>query len=437
MKHKKASLKFTIAGAALLAVLALPLAAYAQTQAVFGGTPPVVQLSAGLYHSCALLSDGSVQCWGGNAYGQATNQAGPFIQISAGNLHTCGLKSWGSVVCWGSNFFGQASYQAGPFTQVTAGMENTCGVKTNGDLYCWGDVGNRVYGVETGPFTQADISAYHACAITPSLSATPSRPAGVHCWGSDSFGDVADHFGNYTQITVGGYHNCALWLTGNVDCWGSNLYGQSSPPHDYDFFQVSAGHLFTCGIQSNYSVACWGYNFYGQVSDRPPITSKFNQVAAGYGHACATDGYHVSCWGRNDHGQATPALCLGDCGPPRTMFSFQGWYPPLAPEQADPTLNAAEAGSAAPLKFSLGGNKGTDVIQAGYPASRQMACDQFEPMSAWEPVQSAGNHGLSFEMQSETYTYVWKTDRTWAGTCRVLALKLADGTEHLAGFRFR
>jgi hypothetical protein len=64
---------------------------------------------------------------------------------------------------------------------------------------------------------------------------------------------------------------------------------------------------------------------------------------------------------------------------------FEGFYPPVAPA---PALNAVKAGSAVPLKFSLGGDY-----------------------------------------------YVWKTENGWAGSCRYLSLRLVDGTEHRAAFQ--
>ena len=97
------------------------------------------QVSAGGYHSCGLKNDGSVDCWGYNGNGQATDQAGPFTQVSAGEFHSCGLKSDGSVDCWGYNGNGQATDQAGPFTQVSAGGYHSCGLRSDDNVDCWGD----------------------------------------------------------------------------------------------------------------------------------------------------------------------------------------------------------------------------------------------------------------------------------------------------------
>jgi hypothetical protein len=95
------------------------------------------------------------------------------------------------------------------------------------------------------------------------------------------------------------------------------------------------------------------------------------------------------------------------------------------------------AGRSVPLKFSLGGDKGLDVVEAGWPASRPLECATMDPSGELQPVQPAGRSGLSYDPATDTYTYVWKTDQTWTGTCRVLSLRLTDGTEQLAAFSFR
>ena len=90
-----------------------------------------------------------------------------------------------------------------------------------------------------------------------------------------------------------------------------------------------------------------------------------------------------------------------------------------------------------PLKFSLGGDKGLAVIAAGFPASVQFDCATHEPGSDGAATKLAGRSGLSYDAASGAYTYVWKTERAWAGTCRALVLKLADDTWHMAAFRFK
>ncbi len=54
-----------------------------------------------------------------------------------------------------------------------------------------------------------------------------------------------------------------------------------------------------------------------------------------------------------------------------------------------------------------------------------------------EQTLTAGNSSLSYDASSDQYTYVWKTDSSWAGTCRQLVIQLNDGTVHRASFRLK
>lgn len=117
------------------------------------------------------------------------------------------------------------------------------------------------------------------------------------------------------------------------------------------------------------------------------------------------------------------------------FFAFQGFF---APVQNRPAVNAARAGQAVPVKFSLGGDEGLDIFAAGFPLSEPLACPGApDGDSTEEPTFTAGQSVLSYDTETDTYTYVWKTSRDWAGSCRQLVVKLADGSVHRADFQFR
>jgi len=116
------------------------------------------------------------------------------------------------------------------------------------------------------------------------------------------------------------------------------------------------------------------------------------------------------------------------------VYQFSGFFSPVA---NPPTVNVVNAGSAVPVKFSLGGNQGLDIVAAGYPQSQAINCDTSSPQSDLAATVTAGSSSLSYDASTDRYTYVWKTDKAWAGSCRLLIVKLKDGTQHVAYFRFK
>jgi hypothetical protein len=122
---------------------------------------------------------------------------------------------------------------------------------------------------------------------------------------------------------------------------------------------------------------------------------------------------------------------IGDACDP---FAFSGFFSPV---DNLPVLNLAKGGQAIPVKFSLGGNQGLNIFAAGYPKSQQVPCDSSAPVDGIEETVTAGSSSLSYDVVSDRYSYIWKTDKSSAGTCRQLVLKLVDGTTHYASFMFR
>jgi predicted extracellular nuclease len=113
---------------------------------------------------------------------------------------------------------------------------------------------------------------------------------------------------------------------------------------------------------------------------------------------------------------------------------WSGFFPPV---DNLPALNSVNAGRAIPVKFSLGGNKGLNIFATGYPLSQQIACSSGAPVDDVEETVTAGNSSLSYSADNDQYNYVWKTEKSWAGQCRQLVVKLVDGTTHVANFKFK
>jgi hypothetical protein len=118
----------------------------------------------------------------------------------------------------------------------------------------------------------------------------------------------------------------------------------------------------------------------------------------------------------------------------QVIYNFTGFFSPV---DNLPVLNTVKAGQAIPVKFSLGGDQGLGIFAEGYPKVQQIACEGGAPSDAIEETVTSGNSGLQYDPATQIYTYVWKTQKSWAGSCRQLIVKLADGTEDVANFKFK
>jgi alpha-tubulin suppressor-like RCC1 family protein len=230
------------------------------------GISDATQISSIRDHTCALIADGSVRCWGYNRLGQlgdGTTTSGhiPVMvkgisgvrQIAAGYVHTCALVDGGAIECWGGNEWGQlgdgtTSVNSGPVvagisgaTHVSAGLGHTCVVVAGGTVSCWGNgVGD---GTVVSPTPTMALGVSHAFQVSAGYFMTCALVVGgsVACWGAGFLGNGTDTSINpsatpvivsgisaATQVDAagGGDHTCAVVTEGMVRCWGSNRFGQ-------------------------------------------------------------------------------------------------------------------------------------------------------------------------------------------------------------------
>jgi hypothetical protein len=132
-------------------------------------------------------------------------------------------------------------------------------------------------------------------------------------------------------------------------------------------------------------------------------------------------------WGRND---GLPGIWTAVETVP---FSFTGFFSPV---DNDPLVNKVKAGAGVPVKFSLRGDRGLEIFRSGFPASQPVQCDSFAMLDPIEQTVSAGHSGLTYDASVDQYTYVWRTEKSWAKTCRQLMIRFTDGSFHIANFEF-
>ncbi len=328
-------------------------------------------ISLGGSHSCAILDDDTMKCWGYNAffqlgYGNSTNlgtDAGaysvtllPAINLGAGrtvknigtgDAHTCALLDDGTIKCWGYNAFGQLGYDDANPRGTTGGLDAiasipivnlgvgrtakslslgynfTCAILDDNTLKCWG---NNAYGQLGYDDTTDRGSSLGSMGALASVYLGMGRTA--------------------KKVVTGGYHACAILDDDSLKCWGQGLSGQlgydSSLNRGSDNASssmtilpsinlgsgrkakdVTAGNQYTCAILDNNTLKCWGSNGYGQlgynstsnrgtsVGSMAALPSIYvgsgrtvKSMRAGTFHGCALlDDNRVKCWGANSSGQ--------------------------------------------------------------------------------------------------------------------------------------
>jgi hypothetical protein len=121
-----------------------------------------------------------------------------------------------------------------------------------------------------------------------------------------------------------------------------------------------------------------------------------------------------------------------DIGAVAATYDFGGFFQPV---DNLPTLNKSKPGKSIPIRFSLGGDKGLDIFETGYPKSQAIACDSTATVDGVEETVT-GKHGLSYNASTGHYEYEWGTSSFPSG-CRQLVMKFNDGSVQRANFIFR
>jgi hypothetical protein len=167
---------------------------------------------------------------------------------------------------------------------------------------------------------------------------------------------------------------------------------------------------------------------YGCSDNLSGVASCEGSVAAGAALDTSSVGFHGFTVSAADQAGNQRVVTIAY----QVVWPFAGFFAPIA---NPPTVNVVQAGTAVPVKFSLGGDYGLDIFAPGHPRSSTIECGSGRPENAVDDTATAGGSSLKFS--DGRYVYTWKTDPAWAGSCRLLSVALIDGTVHTAVFRFK
>jgi alpha-tubulin suppressor-like RCC1 family protein len=343
-------------------------------------------IAAGREHSCAITQSGEVWCWGDNNYGQIGVPASAWVEapikvpglpaevlaVSCGGGHTCALLKNSEIWCWGDDSKGQLGSSAVSslsdvpvkvdgehnWMTVSVGRMHTCAISDDTGVWCWGmgDAGQLGVGyyADSGigvPSAVAledeaeslTVGTWHSCVVGAS--------GGIWCWGEiwcapdDDGVDSTFVDCGLSPTKVAGIENALLVGSGRrfacattldqIQCWGENDVGQcgngttseksiSVPPSPVSLDGGSAvtlglGSYHSCAVSENGLVWFWGLPHDQQAVGSPSVAEvpylvdeidEVTAVAGGYHHTCVMKASgEVFCWGKNEDGQlGDPAL---------------------------------------------------------------------------------------------------------------------------------
>jgi hypothetical protein len=265
-------------------------------------------VSAGIWHTLGLKSDGIVVSVGYNPDGQCdVGDWTHIVQVAAGEGHTVGLKSDGTVVAVGRNDRGQCNVgDWKDIVQVDAGRFHTVGLTSDGTLIA---VGSNDYGeCDVGDWSdiiQVVTGFYHTVGLKSNGTVVA---VGFTGQGRLEVGDWAD----ITQVGAGGHQTIGLKSDGTVVAVGRNNYGECNVGGWTDIVQVTGGCQVTVGLKADDTVVAVGWNEYGQCNVGG--WTDIVQVTAGMGHTVGlkSDGSVVAV-GSNGAGRCNVGHWMLSC----------------------------------------------------------------------------------------------------------------------------
>ena len=313
---------------------------------------------------------------------------------------------------------GSISNPSGPLTNLSssAAFDSGPAVSPNGNTVVWQACSLTSCSVLRSQFNGTSWSSAVVIANAPAQNTNPDTDGTSIVYDSDRAGSVdgSDIYlqalsgGADTQLSLAGAQRNPSIANGIVAFESTDVESTSA---DLFIYEISSNRLF-------------------RLTDTPTLDEQLNDVTVlGDGSIRVVWAAHPDTSPDNDIFAQTFNL-----PPPTPIYSFTGFFSPV---ENLPTANIAAAGSAIPVKFSLGGDQGLVIFSPGYPASSPVACDVNEPGAEVTETVIAGGSSLTYDAASDQYSYVWKTNKAWKGTCRILIVRLNDDSQYLAKFRFR